>query len=151
MCFVTFFSCPMTFVALALFLLFGFLLSLWFRGNGRCIEGCTSIVSWQEFNCSFCIRPSWSWIGSRCSQLRSQPRLFKRECHQDSIDFIERYHYRIAAAVINPVQHFAFTNPVHQSWEPVCARLSIATSMPSGYMIFRTSVSTVRGILPELP
>ena len=37
---------------------------------------------------------------------RGPNHVYLKECNQDSIDFIERYHYRIAAVVINPMQHF---------------------------------------------
>ena len=36
--------------------------------------------------------------------------IFLPECSQDSIDFIEKYHYRIAAVIVNPMQHFTGVN-----------------------------------------
>ena len=36
--------------------------------------------------------------------------IFLLECNQSSIDFIERYHHRIAAVVVNPMQHFTGIN-----------------------------------------
>ena len=36
--------------------------------------------------------------------------VFLKECSQESIDFIEKYHYRIAAVVVNPMQHFTGIN-----------------------------------------
>lgn len=36
--------------------------------------------------------------------------LFLKECCQESIDFIEKYHYRIAGVVVNPMQHFTGIN-----------------------------------------
>jgi glutamate-1-semialdehyde aminotransferase len=36
--------------------------------------------------------------------------VFLKECSQQSIDFIEKYHYRIAAVVVNPMQHFTGVN-----------------------------------------
>lgn len=36
--------------------------------------------------------------------------VFLPECSQQSLDFIERYHYRIAAVIVNPMQHFTGIN-----------------------------------------
>ena len=36
--------------------------------------------------------------------------VFLPECRQESIDFIERYHYRISAVIVNPMQHFTGVN-----------------------------------------
>lgn len=36
--------------------------------------------------------------------------IFLPECSQASIDFIEKYHYRIAAVIVNPMQHFTGVN-----------------------------------------
>jgi len=36
--------------------------------------------------------------------------VFLPECSQKSLDFIERYHYRIAAVIVNPMQHFTGIN-----------------------------------------
>lgn len=42
--------------------------------------------------------------------LSSDTHIFLKECSQESIDFIERYHYRIAAVIVNPMQHFTGVN-----------------------------------------
>ena len=42
--------------------------------------------------------------------LNCQNHIFLKECSQESIEFIEKYHYRIAAVVINPMQHFTGVN-----------------------------------------
>ena len=36
--------------------------------------------------------------------------VFLPECKQESIDFIERYHYRISAVIVNSMQHFTGVN-----------------------------------------
>ncbi len=36
--------------------------------------------------------------------------IFLKECSQEAIDFIEKYHFRIAAVVVNPMQHFTGIN-----------------------------------------
>jgi glutamate-1-semialdehyde aminotransferase len=36
--------------------------------------------------------------------------LFLKECDAASLEFIEEYHYRIAAVVVNPMQHFTGIN-----------------------------------------
>ena len=36
--------------------------------------------------------------------------VFLKECSQESIDFIEKYHFRISAVVVNPMQHFTGIN-----------------------------------------
>lgn len=36
--------------------------------------------------------------------------IFLPECSQSSIDFIEKYHHRIAAVIVNPMQHFTGIN-----------------------------------------
>lgn len=36
--------------------------------------------------------------------------IFLKECSQESIDFIEKYHFRIAGVVVNPMQHFTGIN-----------------------------------------
>jgi len=42
--------------------------------------------------------------------LSCQDHIFLKECSQESIDFIEKYHYRIAAVMVNPMQHFTGVN-----------------------------------------
>jgi hypothetical protein len=42
--------------------------------------------------------------------LSGRNHIFLKECSQESIDFIERYHYRIAAVIVNPMQHFTGIN-----------------------------------------
>lgn len=40
----------------------------------------------------------------------SQNTIYLKECDPSSLDFIERYHYRIAGVVMNPMQHFTGIN-----------------------------------------
>ena len=42
--------------------------------------------------------------------LNCKNHIFLKECSQESIEFIEKYHYRIAAVIINPMQHFTGVN-----------------------------------------
>jgi len=42
--------------------------------------------------------------------LNSETHIYLKECSQESIDFIERFHYRIAAVIVNPMQHFTGVN-----------------------------------------
>jgi glutamate-1-semialdehyde 2,1-aminomutase len=42
--------------------------------------------------------------------LSCQDHIFLKECSQESIEFIEKYHYRIAAVIVNPMQHFTGVN-----------------------------------------
>lgn len=56
--------------------------------------------------------------------------VFLPECAQSSIDFIERYHYRIAAVIVNPMQHFTGVNKASPPGEKVThsSRIREATS-----------------------
>lgn len=36
--------------------------------------------------------------------------IYLKECTQEALDFIEKYHFRISAVVINPMQHFTGVN-----------------------------------------
>ncbi len=36
--------------------------------------------------------------------------IYLKECSQESLDFIEQYHFRISAVVVNPMQHFTGIN-----------------------------------------
>ena len=45
--------------------------------------------------------------------------VFLPECSQKSLDFIERYHYRIAAVIVNPMQHFTGINKASPPGEKV--------------------------------
>ena len=42
--------------------------------------------------------------------LNAQNVIYLKECCQESIDFIEKYHFRISAVVVNPMQHFTGIN-----------------------------------------
>jgi glutamate-1-semialdehyde aminotransferase len=42
--------------------------------------------------------------------LNCQNHIFLKECDPASFEFIEKYHYRIAAVVVNPMQHFTGIN-----------------------------------------
>jgi 4-aminobutyrate aminotransferase and related aminotransferases len=44
--------------------------------------------------------------------LSCKEHIFLKECTQESIEFIEKYHYRIAAVIVNPMQHFTGVNQV---------------------------------------
>ena len=47
---------------------------------------------------------------SGISFLDCHDHVFLKECELSSVDFIEKYHYRIAAVIINPMQHFTGIN-----------------------------------------
>ena len=42
--------------------------------------------------------------------LNAQKVIYLKECSQASLDFIEKYHFRIAGVVVNPMQHFTGIN-----------------------------------------
>jgi glutamate-1-semialdehyde aminotransferase len=42
--------------------------------------------------------------------LNCQNHIFLKECDPASLDFIEKYHYRICAVIVNPMQHFTGIN-----------------------------------------
>jgi len=42
--------------------------------------------------------------------LNCKNHIFLKECSQESINFIEKYHFRIAAVIVNPMQHFTGIN-----------------------------------------
>jgi len=56
--------------------------------------------------------------------------IFLPECSQSSIDFIERYHYRIAAVIVNPMQHFTGINKPSPPGEKVTAGSRIRSAVP---------------------
>lgn len=56
--------------------------------------------------------------------------VFLPECSQASIDFIERYHYRIAAVIINPMQHFTGINKPSPPGEKVTHTSRIRSAVP---------------------
>jgi len=56
--------------------------------------------------------------------------IFLPECSQYSIDFIERYHYRIAAVIVNPMQHFTGINKPSPPGEKVTHTSRIRSSVP---------------------
>jgi len=42
--------------------------------------------------------------------LNAKKVIYLKECCQESLDFIEKYHFRIAGVVVNPMQHFTGIN-----------------------------------------
>ncbi|KAL7466872.1 hypothetical protein ACHAXS_007147 [Conticribra weissflogii] len=56
--------------------------------------------------------------------------VFLPECSQSSIDFIERYHYRISAVIVNPMQHFTGINKPSPPGEKVTAGSRIRSAVP---------------------
>ncbi|KAL9183390.1 hypothetical protein ACHAXT_005177 [Thalassiosira profunda] len=56
--------------------------------------------------------------------------VFLPECEQSSIDFIERYHYRIAAVVVNPMQHFTGINKPSPPGEKVTHTRRVRAAVP---------------------
>jgi glutamate-1-semialdehyde aminotransferase len=56
--------------------------------------------------------------------------VFLKECTQESIEFIERYHYRIAAVVINPMQHFTGVNKASPPGEKLNLSSRIRSAVP---------------------
>ncbi|ACI64822.1 predicted protein [Thalassiosira pseudonana CCMP1335] len=67
---------------------------------------------------------------SGVSFLACDNHVFLPECAQDSIDFIERYHYRIAAVIVNPMQHFTGVNKPSPPGEKVTHSSRIRSSVP---------------------
>jgi hypothetical protein len=56
--------------------------------------------------------------------------VFLPECSNSSIDFIERYHYRICAVIVNPMQHFTGVNRPSPPGEKVTHGSRIRKSIP---------------------
>ena len=56
--------------------------------------------------------------------------VFLPECTQSSIDFIEKYHYRIAAVIVNPMQHFTGINKPSPPGEKVTVGKRIRSAVP---------------------
>jgi len=56
--------------------------------------------------------------------------IFLPECSQESLDFIEKYHYRIAAVIVNPMQHFTGVNKPSPPGEKVTISSRIRKSVP---------------------
>ena len=56
--------------------------------------------------------------------------VFLPECSQESLDFIEKYHYRIAAVIVNPMQHFTGLNKPSPPGEKVTISSRIRESVP---------------------
>lgn len=56
--------------------------------------------------------------------------VFLAECTQSSIDFIEKYHYRIAAVIVNPMQHFTGINKPSPPGEKVTVGKRIRSAIP---------------------
>ena len=55
--------------------------------------------------------------------------VFLPECSQKSLDFIERYHYRIAAVIVNPMQHFTGINKPSPPGEKVTHSSRVRSSV----------------------
>eukprot|EP00980_Cylindrotheca_fusiformis_P005104 scaffold1083_cov114-Cylindrotheca_fusiformis.AAC.8 len=55
--------------------------------------------------------------------LNSKKVVYLKECSQESLDFIEKYHFRIAGVVVNPMQHFTGVNKA----SPPGEKLTIGT------------------------
>ena len=56
--------------------------------------------------------------------------VFLPECDDSSLDFIERYHYRICAVIINPMQHFTGINKASPPGEKVNHGRRVRSSVP---------------------
>jgi len=62
--------------------------------------------------------------------LNAKKVIYLKECSQESLDFIEKYHFRIAGVVVNPMQHFTGINKASPPGEKLTlgARKRDATS-----------------------
>lgn len=67
---------------------------------------------------------------SGISFLDCKDHIFLPECQFSSVDFIEKYHYRIAAVVINPMQHFTGINKPSPPGEKVTYTQRIRKVVP---------------------
>ncbi|KAL7520851.1 hypothetical protein ACHAWX_007065 [Stephanocyclus meneghinianus] len=67
---------------------------------------------------------------SGVSFLSCDNHVFLPECEQSSIEFIERYHYRIAAVIVNPMQHFTGINKASPPGEKVTYSSRIRSAVP---------------------
>eukprot|EP00551_Chaetoceros_affinis_P010537 CAMPEP_0203667762 /NCGR_PEP_ID=MMETSP0090-20130426/4540_1 /ASSEMBLY_ACC=CAM_ASM_001088 /TAXON_ID=426623 /ORGANISM="Chaetoceros affinis, Strain CCMP159" /LENGTH=826 /DNA_ID=CAMNT_0050532027 /DNA_START=67 /DNA_END=2547 /DNA_ORIENTATION=+ len=56
--------------------------------------------------------------------------IFLEECSQQSIDFIEKYHFRIAAVVVNPMQHFTGVNKASPPGEKLTLTSRVRQAVP---------------------
>jgi len=66
---------------------------------------------------------------SGISFIDSEDHVYLPECSQASLDFIEKYHYRIAAVIVNPMQHFTGINKPSPPGEKVTHSSRIRTSV----------------------
>ena len=66
---------------------------------------------------------------SGISFIDSEDHVYLSECSQASLDFIEKYHYRIAAVIVNPMQHFTGINKPSPPGEKVTHSSRIRTSV----------------------
>jgi glutamate-1-semialdehyde aminotransferase len=62
--------------------------------------------------------------------LNCQDHIFLKECSQESIEFIEKYHYRIAAVIVNPMQHFTGVNKASPPGEKLTLSSRIRSAVP---------------------
>ena len=62
--------------------------------------------------------------------LNCQDHIFLKECSQQSIEFIEKYHYRIAAVIVNPMQHFTGVNKASPPGEKLTLSSRIRSAVP---------------------
>ena len=67
---------------------------------------------------------------SGISFLDSTNHVYLPECSQASLDFIEKYHYRIAAVIVNPMQHFTGINKPSPPGEKVTHSSRIRSAVP---------------------
>jgi glutamate-1-semialdehyde aminotransferase len=62
--------------------------------------------------------------------LNGQKQIFLDECNPKSLKFIQDYHYRIAAVVVNPMQHFTGVNKPSPPGEKLTAGKRIRSAIP---------------------
>jgi glutamate-1-semialdehyde aminotransferase len=62
--------------------------------------------------------------------LNSKDHIYLKECSDESIAFIEKYHHRIAAVVVNPMQHFTGINKASPPGEKLTISSRIRSSVP---------------------
>ncbi len=62
--------------------------------------------------------------------LNCQDHIFLKECSKESIEFIEKYHHRIAAVVVNPMQHFTGINKASPPGEKLTLSSRIRSAVP---------------------
>lgn len=62
--------------------------------------------------------------------LNCKNHIFLKECSKESIEFIEKYHHRIAAVVVNPMQHFTGINKASPPGEKLTLESRIRRTTP---------------------